>query len=90
MVKKWTAASSHGVNRKSMLSPKAWLTRRDGDLVTHSGGLAISRVRLRSHRHYGFGNELIELSPTVSHREYGAFVVRKGEPAKYIRLGSAV
>jgi len=27
--------------------------------------------------------------PTVSHREYGAFVVRKGQPAKYIRLGPA-
>ncbi len=27
--------------------------------------------------------------PTVSHREYGAFLVRKGQPAKYIRLGPA-
>ena len=27
--------------------------------------------------------------PGVSHREYGAFVVRKGQPAKYVRLAAA-
>jgi CHAT domain-containing protein/tetratricopeptide (TPR) repeat protein len=27
--------------------------------------------------------------PAVSHREYGAFVVRKGQPAEYVRLGAA-
>ncbi|HMD71066.1 MAG TPA: CHAT domain-containing protein [Bryobacteraceae bacterium] len=28
-------------------------------------------------------------NPAVSHREYGAFVVRKGRPAEYVRLGAA-
>jgi CHAT domain-containing protein/Flp pilus assembly protein TadD len=28
-------------------------------------------------------------APSVSHREYGAFVFRKGQPAKFVRLGPA-
>jgi|HubBroStandDraft_4_1064222.scaffolds.fasta_scaffold04069_3 CHAT domain-containing protein len=28
-------------------------------------------------------------SPTLTHREYGAFVMKKGQPIKFVRLGSA-